>query len=366
MHVIYGIISESVSLLYQMSPYLLFGFLFAGVLHAIISIDWIARHLGASSFGSVVKAVILGIPLPLCSCGVIPAAMMLTRKGASRGAVTRFLIATPITGVDSILATYSLLGLLFTIFRVIAASVTAVIAGVLGNLLLTSRHEPLEMTDVSALQSGHEDHCHACGDEGHATDERDRCEKPEWWRSGRIYELFRYAFGELLGDIWKWLVIGLLIAGVISYFVPEAFVERYMGSHFLSMVLMLVIGIPMYVCSTGSLPIAAALMLKGMSPGAAMVFLLAGPATNAITITVVAKELGKGATAIYVLTIAVMSVLFGMLLNWVWYDLGQSFQLMRHASEMLPRWVEVTSAIVLVALIVNVVGREIISKFRKG
>ena len=366
MQVIYGVTAESVELLYRMGPYLLFGFFFAGVLHAVISIDWIARQLGRSSFGSVIKSVVLGIPLPLCSCGVIPAAMMLNKKGASRGSVVSFLIATPITGVDSILATYSLLGLFFTIFRVIASSVTAIIAGVLGNLLLTTKHEPLALTEAPEMKPGHEHHCHACGDEGHGTGERDRCQRPEWWRAGRIYELFRYAFGELLGDIWKWLVIGLIIGGAIAYFVPEAFVERYMGSHFVSMIVMLLVGIPMYVCSTGSLPIAAALMLKGLSPGAAMVFLLAGPATNAVTITVVTKELGKGATAIYLATIAVMSVVFGLALNWLWYEGGRSISMMHPAGAMLPRWVEVASAIALVVLILNVVVREMISKFRKG
>ncbi len=362
MYYVTGVLSESMSLLYKMSPYLLFGFLVAGVLHAFISLEWIARHMGKSSISSVIKSVILGIPLPLCSCGVIPAAMMLNKKGASRGSVVSFLIATPITGVDSIMATYSLMGLFFTIFRVVAASVTAFIAGILGNIFLRTKHEPLAIEGELEIRANHGEHCHACGDSGHEIGEREKCAKPEWWRCGRIYEMFRYAFVELLGDIWRWLVLGLLIGGIISFAVPDELITRYLGSPFMSMLVMMLVGIPMYVCATGSLPIAAALMMKGMSPGAAMVFLLAGPATNAVTITVVAKELGKGATTIYVLTIAVMSIVFGYLLNWLWYGSMMSMGAMHHAGFMLPSWAEKASAAFLLLLIVNVALRGIFSR----
>ncbi|MFH1830410.1 MAG: SO_0444 family Cu/Zn efflux transporter [Pseudomonadota bacterium] len=351
---IQGIAAESLNLLYKMSPYLLFGFFFAGVLHAFISLDWIARHLGKSSVGSVIKAVILGIPLPLCSCGVIPAAIMLNKKGASRGAVTSFLIATPITGIDSILATYSLMGFFFALFRVISSAVTAIIAGLLGNLFLRGLPPAVD------LESLEKHHCHEPGMEASCECE---CHSITIWDKAR--ELFRYAFVELLGDIWRWLVIGLLIAGLIAYFVPSAFVERYLGSHILSMLVMLIVGIPMYVCSTGSLPIAAALMIKGMSPGAAMVFLLAGPATNAVTITVVSKELGKAATIIYVLTIAVMSILSGLVLNEIWYGYGMSMRALSGGMAMIPHWVEVASSIILVLLIIHVVIRNLIGAKHK-
>jgi hypothetical protein len=349
--IIHGITLESLALLYAMAPYLLFGFLFAGILHTFISMDWIAKHLGKSNVGSVIKAVILGIPLPLCSCGVIPAAIMLNKKGASRGAVTSFLIATPITGVDSILATYSLMGFFFMIFRVIAAAVTAIVAGLLGNAILHGGQSPADLDLLekhTCCTAETEDAC-AC-----------ECHAVTVWE--RLRAMFSYAFVELLGDIWRWLVVGLIIAGLISYFVPEAFVERYLGSHMISMLVMLLVGIPMYVCSTGSLPIAAALMLKGLSPGAAMVFLLAGPATNAVTVTVVARELGKGATIIYVLTIAVMSVLFGMLVNQIWYGYGLSMRMIGGGMAMLPHWLEVASAIVLTLLIVHVVVRGFVKR----
>jgi len=335
--IILGIINASFQIFMQMSPYLLFGFFFAGLLHVFVSLDWIARHLGRSSFGSVTKAVVLGIPLPLCSCGVIPAAIALRKKGASRGATISFLIATPITGVDSIAATYSLLGLFFTIFRIVAAAATAFIAGILSNLLI-----PNEGTvDVEMKIS----ECPNCSTEKSS-------EEVELGIIGKVNELFRYAFVQLLGDIWKWLIFGIIIGGMISYLLPGDFIHAYLGMGWLSMFIMLVIGIPMYVCSTGSIPIAASLMLKGLSPGAALVFLLAGPATNAATITVVVRELGKSAAALYILTIAVMSILVGALLNWMWGAIGDVIPHVMAPASMLPHSVEIAAGIVLAFLIV--------------
>ena len=143
-----GIFAESVSLFLRMSPYLLFGFLFAGLLHVFISLGAIARHLGKRNLASIAKSVVLGIPLPLCSCGVIPAAVLLKKKGASRGSVISFLISTPITGVDSIFATYALLGPLFAIYRVFSSALTALVAGVLANFLTVPEHS----------EAGHSEH----------------------------------------------------------------------------------------------------------------------------------------------------------------------------------------------------------------
>lgn len=344
-----GIIRESFNLFNQMSPYLLFGFFVAGILHVVFPIDAFARHMGKSGFMSVVKAVVLGIPLPLCSCGVIPSAMLIRKRGASRGAVMSFLVATPITGIDSILATYSLLGLFFTIFRVIASALTALVTGLLGNLFLP--------------KEGPSDHVHSYPPDA---DDPECCHeeaaKKDMPAKNKILELFRYAFVELLGDVWKWLLVGVVIGGLISYFIPEAFIDRYLGSGWLSMLIMLAIGIPMYVCATGSIPIAAALMLKGMSPGAAFVFLLAGPATNAVTFTVVSKELGKKAAFIYVASIAVMSILMGMTLNGLWGHVQGVMPIAIYHAEMLPSWVEISSSIALAILIVVPIIRKLIGK----
>ena len=384
--IIKGIFLESVHLFNEMSPYLLFGFFFAGLLHIFISIDTIANHLGKSSVGSIIKAVILGIPLPLCSCGVIPAAVSLKRKGASQGAVVSFLIATPITGVDSIFATYSLLGPFFAIYRVIASAITAFFAGLFTQLFVNSPSPPPATPCGDAWRTGqpspHQPEADpplAEGGEGVATihtstpkgrgdtnsyvcscEEDHCCSEHENGAFGRkVVELFRYAFGQLLGDIWKWLLIGVLLAGIISYLIPADFIENYLGNTWLSMIVMLVIGIPMYVCSTGSIPIAASLMLKGMSPGAALVFLLAGPATNAITITVLSKELGRKATILYLATIAVMSVLLGWLLNLIWFQIGAHIPSILKPMTMLPEWIKISSSVILVALILfNIIRRN--------
>ncbi|MFA5811162.1 MAG: permease, partial [bacterium] len=210
-----GVALESLNLLLKMSPYLLFGFFVAGIIHVFVSLESVARHLGKSSVGSVIKAVILGIPLPLCSCGVIPAAVLLKKKGASRGAITSFLIATPITGVDSIFATYSLMGLFFTVYRIIASSLTAFIAGLLANLFIK---------DAAPAPAGHapaNPHCHHCEERANASLKKDVLSR----NPNRFVELFRYAFVELFGDVWRWLALGLIIGGIISYAIPAELIE---------------------------------------------------------------------------------------------------------------------------------------------
>jgi len=337
--IIIGILRESLLLFKDMAPYLLFGFMVAGILHVFVSLNYVAKHLGKNSFGSVIKAVILGIPLPLCSCGVIPAAVTLKKKGASKGSVISFLIATPITGVDSIMATYSLLGLVFTVARIVAASCTALIAGILTNIFVPRGYHE------HGIEKAFDENCPSCNpSEG----------KPEEKRELSLTAYLRYTFYELMNDIWKWLVIGTLLGGIIAYAIPDTFINQHLGSGWIAMLLMLVVGIPMYVCATGSIPIAAALMLKGMSPGAALVFLLAGPATNAVTITVVSRELGRGATALYVACVAVMSIVFGILFDTVWFKLGEAVPNLMSPMQMLPAWFETGSAVVLGVLIVVV------------
>ncbi len=327
-----GILFESFQLLGRMSPYLLFGFFFAGILRVFSSPEKVARHLGEGRVSSVIKAALFGIPLPLCSCGVIPTAISLRRQGANKGATLSFLISTPTTGVDSILATYSLLGPLFAIYRVISSFLAGVFCGLLGNFALKETPQPLDVASTCDLCDVNEPHLHSIPD--------------------KIKFMFHYAFVELLEDIGRWLLLGILIGGVITYLIPQEFIENYLGSGWQAMIVMLVVGIPIYVCATGSIPIVAALMFKGMSPGAGMVFLLAGPATNAVTITVLAKELGKKAVALYLISISITSILLGVLLNLIWeiFAFQKSF-LIAMSKEILPRWMEMGSALVLLSLI---------------
>lgn len=303
MPIVYGILVESWKLLNEAAPYVLLGFFAAGVLKAFVSEEFVADHLGRSTFGSVVKASLFGIPLPLCSCGVIPAAAGLRKHGASRGASAAFLISTPETGIDSIAITWALLDPIMTVMRPVAAFFTATLTGLFINLL--PDEPPLAPVTVPVV-----DHS-SCSDSccGHAPAEA------EQGPVSRMRAGLQFAFGDLLGDIGKWLLIGILISGTIAFFVPEDFFSRYLGSEILSLLAMLAIGIPLYICASASTPIAAALVLKGLSPGAALVFLLAGPATNAATLTVIGKFLGKRVTAIYLATIAVCSLVLGWMVN---------------------------------------------------
>ena len=289
MHEIFHMINE-------MSPYLLLGFFLAGVMHAFIPGKYYSRYLSGNSFRSVINAALLGIPLPLCSCGVIPTAMSLRKEGASKGATISFLIATPQTGVDSIMATYSLMGFPFAVIRPIAALLTSVFGGVLSNVF----DRPTSM-DVSC----HGRQCVA----GQSLENSGFGEKCK----NALY----YAYVEMMQDIGKWLVIGLLMAGLITVFVPDEVFAVFEGNTFASMLLVLCIAVPMYLCATGSIPIAIALMMKGLTPGAALVLLMAGPACNFASILVVRKVLGSRALVVYLFSIILGAIGFGCLVDYM-------------------------------------------------
>ncbi len=298
---------EILHLINEMSPYLLLGFLLAGLMHAFIPASYYKRFLSKKSFRSVVNAALLGIPLPLCSCGVIPTAMSLRREGASRGATTSFLIATPQTGVDSIIATFSLMGLPFAIIRPIAALVTSLFGGALANAL-----ESKEEEDADAAVRAEATSCNSCSD----THEHE--EHKTFWQ--RIVIALKYAYVEMMADIGKWLIVGLVVAGLITVFVPAEWFTAFNGNTTLSILLVLAIALPMYVCATGSIPIAVALMMKGLTPGAALVLLMAGPACNFASMLVVRKVMGWRSLLIYTGSIVVGAVAFGYLIDWLQFS----------------------------------------------
>lgn len=275
----------------EMSPYLLLGFLIAGILSVAVSPRKVQRHLGGNGLWPVVKATLLGIPLPLCSCGVIPVSASLRRQGASRGSTVAFLLSTPQTGADSIMVTYSLLGPVFAVFRPLAALVTGIAGGLLTRWLAGNGEEL-----KSGLQTGREN-----GNLPHGGN--------LWTR------IYRYGFVTLPRDISKTLAVGLLLAALISVLVPDDFLSTYLDGGLVAMIVMMLFGIPVYVCATASVPVAAALILKGVSPGAALVFLLTGPATNAATISTIWKILGKRVTAIYLGVVAASALVSGILID---------------------------------------------------
>ena len=281
--------SLSASLLYvvcEMAPYLLLGFLIAGILHVFVPQRFYATYLSRSNKLSVLWAALLGIPLPLCSCGVIPTAIGLKNEKASNGAIASFLIATPQTGIDSILATFSLMGLGFAVIRPVAALITGVCGGLLVNRLV--RDTSADNNTVATCETVH---------------------------GNKLWRVLKYAYFDMIRDIGMRLVIGLVVAALIQVAVPDEFFLSFGSQPLLQMLVILVIAVPMYICSTGSIPVAAALMMKGLSPGAALVMLMAGPAVNLASILVVRKAMGNRFTTVYLLTTVGFSVLFGMLLN---------------------------------------------------
>ena len=291
----------------EMSPYLLLGFLLAGLMHAFVPGQMYSRYLARPTFRSVFNAALLGIPLPLCSCGVIPTAMSLRREGASKGSAVSFLIATPQTGVDSIIATYSLMGLPFAVVRPIAALFTALFGGQMVNWFDRDGNGIGHNHEHHDDECCHDDHCDCgCGHnhDGHAT---------TFW--GKMREALEYAFVDMMADIGKWLVVGLIVAGLITVFVPDSFFHIFADNSLLSMLLVLCMAVPMYLCATGSIPIAVALMMKGLMPGAGLVMLMAGPASNIASILVINKVLGRRTLIVYLASIIVGAIGFGLAID---------------------------------------------------
>ncbi|MFZ5764916.1 MAG: SO_0444 family Cu/Zn efflux transporter [Thermodesulfobacteriota bacterium] len=331
-------------MLIDSSVYILFGLLVGGMLRTFLSPTYVARHLGHGRFLPVFKAALFGIPIPLCSCGVLPAAASLKKQGANNGATAAFLISTPESGVDSIVISYALLDPFMTVARPLTAFISAMAAGIGENLFHPPRPEQKKRTEsgqparttVPCFPSVPTDPPH-----------------PLPWPS-RIKDGLRYAHKELWGDMAGWFFLGLLAAGLITALVPDELMGAYLGGGVTSMLLMLVAGIPLYICATASTPIAAAMILKGVSPGAALVFLLVGPATNITSLSVLLGILGKRATALYLLAISGISVMAGLLLDWFYLHFDVPIRaVIGQGSDMMPAAVQWTAAAILLFLSVR-------------
>jgi uncharacterized membrane protein YraQ (UPF0718 family)/copper chaperone CopZ len=326
----------------DMAPYLLLGFFFAGLLYLLFPKKKVRQYMGRNRNGAVINASLFGVPLPLCSCGVIPTGLSFYRNGASKGSTVSFLISTPQTGIDSILVTYSMMGLPFALIRPFVALATGISGGFLTNRITRKEKEEAlsEANNNGTLPSGF---------------------------FPRLKAMFRYAFVEFLQDIMGWLLIGLVIAALIAVFIPDDFFAGKAGNDMLEMLVILIAAIPVYICATASVPIAAVLMLKGLSPGAALVLLMAGPATNAATITMIAKVLGKRSLAGYLVSIISGALIFGWLINTFlparWFELPG--HMMSHNHEILPAWLSAGSAILLVLLIINGYMKKFFGKDKK-
>ena len=355
MEFLLNILNESWDLLLESSVYIIFGLVASGLLRVFLNPASVAQHLGHGRYLSVFKAALLGIPIPLCSCGVLPAAASLKKQGANNGATTAFLISTPESGVDSIAITYALLDPVMTVARPVAAFLSAITAGLSENLLGKKRNEKIQAPDltcpVDACCDGEE-----CSPEEH---------KQHHTFTDRLVAGLRFAFTDVWGDLATWFFVGLILAGVITALIPEDMIGRYLGGGLHSMFIMLVLGIPLYICATASTPVAAALILKGVSPGAALVFLLVGPATNVTSLTVLFGILGKRASAIYLSAIALSAVLLGLAVDLFYASLGLSAQaVVGKAAEVVPLWAQWTGAFILFLFSVKPVSKSFATRFK--
>jgi uncharacterized membrane protein YraQ (UPF0718 family) len=329
-----SVVLKSWDVMAIMAPYLLLGFFVAGLLGAFVPVSFIENHLGKRGLWQIVKASLLGVPIPLCSCSVIPVAASLRRHGATKGATISFLTSTPQTGVDSIAATWGLLGPLFAVFRMAVAFVTGVICGV----AVEAFTPPSEESEGECR----DEHCPTCNPESGA----------HKWK-----QVFVYGFGTLPRDIGQALLVGILVSGLLGALVPADFFTRYLSSEWLSMLAVMALGIPLYVCSTGSIPIALAMIGMGLSPGAALVFLITGPATNAATIATVLKTMGRRAVVIYLITLSGCSLAAGWLLNRVITTQVITEQVHHHAAEA-GRFEQICTFILVGLLISAVLPRK--------
>lgn len=346
----------------EMAPFLLLGFFIAGLLRVFVPKTLYAKHLAPRNMKSVVKAAALGVPLPLCSCGVIPTAVGLRKEGASHGACTSFLIATPQTGVDSIIATYSLMGLPFAVVRPLAALFTAIFGGWMTNSYAREdeRHSESEAANGDRSQCscehGHGEHQH-----GHHCSCEHSGEAPRSF-VGKMREALDYAFVDMMQDVGKWLVVGLLVAALITVAVPNEWLAALHEYKLLNMLLVLAVAIPMYVCATGSIPIAVSLMAKGLTPGAALVLLMAGPAVNSASMLVIGKVFGRRTLWLYILSIVIGAVVFGLGLDYLlpqeWFEVQSSIAGVCHNHAHALTFMDWLWMGLLAALLLNALGRH--------
>lgn len=360
----------------EAAPWLVLGLVIGGFFKALIPTSLLKRHLSGNGISSIVKAAIFGAPLPLCSCGVIPAALGLRKAGASKPSTISFLVATPETGVDSVTISYALLGPFMAIVRPIAAIVSAITAGLLvGRSEENNTTEIDETTEVvsccgsknteeviqevvvssccssvsspASVEEEKEANCCGVGDSSSDTsDNKPKSFLTEAW--GGIV----YSFSDLFNKVLLWLVIGMVFAALVKTFVPVTFLTEW-GTGLPAMLVMLVVGIPMYVCATASTPIAAGFLLAGVSPGTAMVFLMAGPATNISTLGVIGKELGRRSLIAYLSGVGIVALLTGLIVDYLVAAMGIDIQAqISHSHEMIPSFIAWASLLLLVGVVI--------------
>jgi len=325
------------NLIIESAPWLLVGYLLAGIIKQVIPSSWVEKQLAPPGFSSILKGAVIGAPLPLCSCGVIPAALAIRKAGASKGATSSFMVATPETGVDSISFSYAVLGPIFAVVRPIGALISAIVAGVLVSAF--DREDPV-------IEENSQNCGNCCTDSQQGASQKESLGQ-------RFLNAVRYGYGRMIQDTAKWLVIGLVAATFITALVPQSFFLQW-GDGLLAMLIMVIVGLPMYICATASTPVAASLLFAGISPGAALVFMLTGPATNIATMGVIKEQLGLRSLVAYLIGVIGTAIACGLILNEFYQVLNWSLQLeITEHGQSYPLWRQL-AAIFLTSLVASV------------
>jgi uncharacterized membrane protein YraQ (UPF0718 family) len=387
------LVENFIELFLDSAPWLLLGLVLAGILNSFVPMSWMQKQLGGNNTKSIVKAALFGAPLPLCSCGVIPAAVGLRRAGASKSATTSFLVSTPETGIDSISVSYAMLGPFMAVVRPVAAISSAILAGLLvGRDKADDKQKPLEnkaatsccapkteVTSCCAPKSAVIENQHDSQDSSCCTSKNqqtvivkdeisDSCcsddhtleLKSDASFSHKLISGITFSSTNLIKDISLWLMIGLFFAALIQTYLPTSFLETW-GSGIFAMLVMVVISIPMYICATASTPIAAALLLSGISPGAVLVFMMAGPATNIATLGVVYKELGSRSLIGYLTGVLGGALFFGWLTDYLVQNYNiEVMPLVGMEHQLLPETLTYLSAFILATLMLNELRKKIL------
>ena len=372
-------IDNFVQLFIESAPWLLLGLFFAGLLKVLVPSQLMAKHLGEPGLMATTKAALLGAPLPLCSCGVIPAALALRRSGASKAATASFLISTPETGIDSVSVSYALLGPFMAIIRPVAAITSAIIAGILvgcDETRVTPRNNLQQAKSCCASQQlAPETSC--CNSESarpnpaneSPTDSLSTVQRQIATGATLIAQLregLQFTFVNLIGDIALWLIMGLAFAAAIKTYVPNEFLAQW-GDGTIAFIVMAVVGVPMYICALASTPIAAGLLFSGVSPGATLVFMLVGPATNIATMGLVKTELGNRALAAYLTSVIGVGFAFGYLTNYLAARWDMDFQAQAQgAHSMVNGELAQASGALLTGLIIYALARKYLPSANDG
>lgn len=327
------------TLFIESSPYLLLGMLAAGLINQLVPKNWINKTLGKNN--AVIPAAIIGAPLPLCSCSVIPVAMGIRRSGASKASTASFLVATPETGADSIAISYALMGPIMAIARPVSAIFSAITAGFA--IAIWGNQTPVVLTPETTS---------SC------------CHKPSVAKTSlgaRLLAALSFGYGQLLRDFMMWLLIGLFFAALVQTLLPAGFLAQY-GQGVLAMMLIVLVSIPMYVCATASTPIAVGLLLAGITPGAALVFMLTGPATNIATLMVIKNELGKKELAIYLASITLSAIASGLVLDYLMIEMDWHLSLQHGSHNEMLSLIHQASALTLAILIAYQLCKRYLTK----